>query len=111
MCPFTIVLSVFGHRPLFLFTLEAPRDFKQFARSQSACTTTGCLLSDSGLLWIVYMALLSEEMDSDLLRLWNLIHELSEQLNNNRAIATSLQLQAAQAKVVGSGISMLSCPN
>ncbi len=57
------------------------------------------------------MALLSEEMDSDLLRLWNLIHELSEQLNNNRAIATSLQLQAAQAKVVGSGISMLSCPN
>src|SRR5260370_34083861 len=56
------------------------------------------------------MALLSEEMDSDLLRLWSLINELSEQLNNNRAIAASLQQQAAQAKVVGSGISMLSYP-
>lgn len=53
------------------------------------------------------MALLSEEMDSDLLRLWSLINELSEQLNNNRVIAASLQQQAAQAKVLGSYISVL----
>ncbi|KAF8337562.1 uncharacterized protein EI90DRAFT_3043369 [Cantharellus anzutake] len=44
------------------------------------------------------MALLSEEMDSDLLRLWSLMNELSEQLNTNRAIAATLQQQAAQAK-------------
>lgn len=45
------------------------------------------------------MALLSEEMDSDLLRLWGLVAELSEQLNANRSMTAALQAQAAQAKV------------
>lgn len=45
------------------------------------------------------MALLNEEMDSDLLRLWGLIAELAEQTNANRAMTTALQQQAAQAKV------------
>lgn len=45
------------------------------------------------------MALLSEEMDSDLLRLWGLVAELSEQLNANRAMTAALQSQASQAKV------------
>jgi outer membrane murein-binding lipoprotein Lpp len=45
------------------------------------------------------MALLSEEMDSDLLRLWGLVAELSEQLNANRVMTAALQSQAAQAKV------------
>ena len=42
---------------------------------------------------------LSEEMDSDLLRLWGLVAELSDQLNNNRAVAAALQAQAGQVKV------------
>lgn len=46
------------------------------------------------------MALLTEEMDSDLLRLWGLVAELSEQLNANRAMTAALQAQAAQAKVI-----------
>lgn len=41
---------------------------------------------------------LSEEMDSDLLRLWGLVAELSEQLNNNRAVTAALQAQAGQVK-------------
>jgi len=51
------------------------------------------------------MALLSEEMDSDLLRLWGLVAELSEQLNANRAMTAALQSQASQAKgqVIHSG--------
>lgn len=48
---------------------------------------------------LLSMALLSEEMDSDLLRLWGLVAELSEQLNANRAMTAALQSQAAQAKV------------
>lgn len=45
------------------------------------------------------MALLSDDFDSDLIRLWGLVAELSEQLNANRAITSALQAQAAQAKV------------
>lgn len=52
------------------------------------------------------MALLSEEMDSDLLRLWGLVAELSEQLNNNRSITAALQAQAGQVKVNTTRISM-----
>jgi len=44
------------------------------------------------------MALLSEEMDNDLLRLWALVAELSDQLNNNRAMTAALQAQANQVK-------------
>lgn len=44
------------------------------------------------------MVLLSEEMDNDLLKLWALVAELSEQLNNNRTMTAALQAQASQVK-------------
>jgi hypothetical protein len=56
------------------------------------------------------MALLSEEMDNDLLRLWALVAELSDQLNNNRAMTAALQAQANQVKVwCNAGCHALTC--
>lgn len=45
------------------------------------------------------MALLNEEMDTDLLRLWGLLTDLAEQTNANRSMMVALQQQATQAKV------------
>ncbi|KDQ16348.1 hypothetical protein BOTBODRAFT_260852 [Botryobasidium botryosum FD-172 SS1] len=49
-------------------------------------------------------------MDSDLIRLWGLIAELSDQLNSNRSIAASLQQQAdalkGQAIHAGTGFAL-----
>lgn len=38
-------------------------------------------------------------MDSDLLRVWQLIHELSDQLALNQKITSALQSQAGSLKV------------
>lgn len=38
-------------------------------------------------------------MDSDLLRVWQLVHELSEQLALNQKITNALQTQAGSLKV------------
>lgn len=38
-------------------------------------------------------------MDSDLIRLWGLVAELSDQLNSNRSITAALQTQADILKV------------
>jgi len=38
-------------------------------------------------------------MDSDLLRVWQLVHELSNQLAQNQEIASALQSQAGSLKV------------
>ncbi|KAF8308557.1 hypothetical protein DL93DRAFT_2086747 [Clavulina sp. PMI_390] len=44
------------------------------------------------------MALLNEDVDNDLLRIWGLITELAEQTNANRAMMANIQQQATQAK-------------
>jgi hypothetical protein len=44
------------------------------------------------------MAIL-EGGDQDLLRLWNLVAELSEEINRNRTLAVSLYTQASNVKV------------
>lgn len=38
-------------------------------------------------------------MDNELLRVWQLLHELSDQLNHNQKISTALQSQAHALKV------------
>jgi hypothetical protein len=38
-------------------------------------------------------------MDNDLLRVWQIVHELSEQLAHNQKIANTLQSQANILKV------------
>lgn len=38
-------------------------------------------------------------MDSELLRVWQLVHELSDQLAHNQKIANTLQSQAGALKV------------
>jgi hypothetical protein len=49
---------------------------------------------------------LSEEMDNDLVRLWGLVAELSDQINNNRAVTAALQAQAGVLKVWESAASI-----
>jgi hypothetical protein len=48
-------------------------------------------------------------MDNELLRIWQLVHELSEQLAHNQKITNALQSQANTLKVRIS-INILRCP-